>query len=140
MHGEIPLSVTAVSQTGKPDIYPHVDDDARVIVHYPRMQAVLMPSWNCTFCRKGMELYGTQATAVMVRPDRLRLRLRREPEEKLASAAPLPSDESTSLAYLAAVLHGSVKDEGGLSSLDTNLVLCKSSTRPAHPQRQAAPS
>ena len=28
MKGETPVSVTAVALTDKPDIYPHVDDDA----------------------------------------------------------------------------------------------------------------
>src|SRR5438067_9503390 len=58
MHGERPLSVTAVSQTDKPEIYPHVEDDSTVIVRYPKVQAVLMPSWNWSFSRKDMELYG----------------------------------------------------------------------------------
>lgn len=45
MHGETPISVTAVAQTDKPNLYSHVDDDATIILRYPRMQAVLMPSW-----------------------------------------------------------------------------------------------
>jgi predicted dehydrogenase len=56
MHGEAPISVTAVSQTDKPDEYPHVDDDATIILRYPKTQAVLMPSWNWTFSRKDMEV------------------------------------------------------------------------------------
>ena len=51
MHGEAPLSVTAVSQTDKPDEYPRVDDDATIILRYPKTEAVLMPSWNWTFNR-----------------------------------------------------------------------------------------
>ena len=34
MHGAAPESVTAVAQTDKPDIYPHVDDDATIILRY----------------------------------------------------------------------------------------------------------
>lgn len=123
MHGEIPSSVTAVSQTDKPNIYPLVDDDSTVILRYPKTQAILMPSWNWTFSRKDMELYGTLGTAVTVGSDRLRLRHQGESEEKVASAVPLPASERASLAYLAAVLHGTVKDQGDLSALDTNLVV-----------------
>ncbi len=59
--GQAPLSVTAVTQTDKPAIYPHVDDDATVILRYPGAQAVLMPSWDWSFARKDMEVYGTEA-------------------------------------------------------------------------------
>src|SRR5271170_1212227 len=56
MNGAAPLSVTAVAQTDKPEKYPHVDDDATIILRYPHAQAVLMPSWNWTFGRKDMEV------------------------------------------------------------------------------------
>ena len=46
MHSQAPVSVTAVTQTDKPEIYPRVDDDATVILRYAKAQAVLMPSWN----------------------------------------------------------------------------------------------
>jgi predicted dehydrogenase len=123
MHGETPLSVTAVSQTDKPDIYPHVDDDSTIIVRYPKMQAVVMPSWNWSFSRKDMELYGTTGTITTVGPANVRIRRLRETEEKQSSSAALPAEQASSLAYLAAVLHGKVKDEGDLSALDTNLVV-----------------
>lgn len=123
MHGQTPLTVTAVSQTDKPNIYPHVEDDATIIVRYPKMQAVLMPSWNWSFSRKDMELYGTQGLAITVGPDRVRIRLHGDREEKLADSPALPTDESTSLGYLAAVLHGAVKDRGDLSALDTNIIV-----------------
>lgn len=123
MHGQTPLSVTAVTQTDKPGIYPKVDDDATIIVRYPKMQAVLMPSWNWSFARKDMELYGTQGMALTVGPSGLRTRFQGEKEESSATAPALPAQESTSLKYLAAVLHGEVKDLGDLTSLDTNVTV-----------------
>ena len=36
MHGEAPLSVTGAAQTDKPGTYARVDDDATIILHYPR--------------------------------------------------------------------------------------------------------
>lgn len=45
MHGQPPISVTAVTQTDKSATYPHVDD-ATVILRYPNAQAVLVPSWD----------------------------------------------------------------------------------------------
>jgi predicted dehydrogenase len=123
MHGEAPVSVTAVAQTDKPEIYPKVDDDATLILRYPKAQAVLMPSWNWSFSRKDMEVYGTGGYAITVGADRLRVRYRGEKDESQTAAAPLAKAESGSLDYLAAVLHGHVKPDGDLSSLETNMVV-----------------
>ena len=123
MHGEMPLSVTAVSQTDKPEIYPRVDDDSTIIVRYPKTQAVLMPSWNWSFSRKDMELYGTGGMVTTVGPAGLRVRRRGDNDEKQVASPVLSPEQATSLGYLAAVLHGNIKDEGDLSALDTNLVV-----------------
>lgn len=123
MKGKAPLSVTAVAQTDKPEIYPHVDDDATVILRYPGAQAVLMPSWDWSFARKDMEVYGTGGTMVTVGAADVLTRLKGEDKPGERAAAPLPRDESNSLSYLAAVLHGDLKDQGDLSALDTNVVV-----------------
>lgn len=123
MHGEAPLSVTAVAQTDKPDIYPRVDDDATLILRYKKSQAVLMPSWNWSFARKDMEVYGTSGYAITVGSDQLRVRYRGEKMEASIKAPSLPERESNSLDYLAAVLHGQIKAQGDLTALDTNIVV-----------------
>ena len=123
MHGNAPLSVTAVTQTDKPALYPHVDDDATVILRYPKAQAVLMPSWDWSFARKDMEVYGVDGTAVTVGPAGLRTRYKGQKTETESVTPPLPPEHAGSLAYLAAVLHGQVQPAGDLSALDTNLVV-----------------
>jgi predicted dehydrogenase len=122
MHGEAPMSVTAVVQTDKPEIYPKVDDDATVILRYPKAQAVLMPSWDWSFARKDMEVYGTLGYAITVGPSHLRTRYKGQMETEM-TASPLPKPESGSLDYLAAVLQGRLKAQGDLSALDTNMVV-----------------
>jgi glucose-fructose oxidoreductase len=123
MKGETPVSVTAVALTDKPDIYSRVDDDATIIVRYPGAQAVLMPSWNWSFARKDMEVYGVTGYVITVAANDLRTRYKGEKAESQSPAPPLPANESNSLAYLAAVLHGQIKAQGDLSALDTNLVV-----------------
>ncbi|QNI38310.1 Gfo/Idh/MocA family protein [Edaphobacter albus] len=123
MHGKAPLSVTAVTQTDKPQIYPHVDDEATIIIRYPGAQAVLMPSWNWPFARKDMEVYGATGYLITVGPNGLRSRYHGEKEESQKNAPPLASEQSNSLAYLAAVLHGKINPQGDLSSLDTNMIV-----------------
>jgi glucose-fructose oxidoreductase len=123
MHGESPLSVTAVAQTDKPQIYPRVADDATIILRYPKAQAVLMPSWNWPFNRKDMEVYGATGYAITVGPDQLRIRTKGQKEESEITAPPLAPPNDGSLHYLAAVLNGTLKPSGDLTSLDTNVVV-----------------
>ena len=123
MHGEVPLSVTAVTQTDKPATYSRVDDDATVILRYPKAQAVLMPSWNWPFSRKDMELYGSTGYVITVASSNLRTRYPSEKAESQMTAAPLPENQKDSLSYLAGVLHGEIKPQGDLSALDTNIIV-----------------
>jgi len=123
MHGEAPLTVTAIVNHDKPDKYRNVDDDATVILQYPHAQAVIMPSWNWPFGRKDMEVYGATGYAITVGPDHLRVRLEHEDHEQSTAAPSLPAAEKDSLSYLAAVLAGKVTPKGDLSALDTNIIV-----------------
>ncbi len=123
MHGESPVSVTAVTQTDKPQIYPRVADEATIILRYPKAQAVLMASWNWPFSRKDMEVYGATGYIITVGPDKLRLRTRGQDQESDATAPPLIPPNDGSLHYLAAVLNGTLKPSSDLTSLDTNVVV-----------------
>lgn len=123
MHGQAPLSVTAVAQTDKPQIYPRVDDDATVILRYPGAQAVLMPSWNWPFGRKDMEVYGTQGYAIAVNATQLRERFAESSPGESLTAPPLAAPNDTSLHYLAAVVRGQLVPRGDLTALDTNVTV-----------------
>ena len=123
MHGETPLTVTAVTNHDKPQIYPNVDDDSTIVLEYPHAQAVIMGSWNWPFARKDMEVYGATGYLITVGPDGLRIRTKGQVEESKSTAPPLTAPNDGSLHYLAAVLNGTLKPSGDLTSLDTNLVV-----------------
>jgi predicted dehydrogenase len=123
MHGETPLTVTAVANHDKPEIYPHVDDDATIVLQYPHAQAVIQASWNWPFARKDMEVYGASGYAITVGPDQLRLRHEHDHDEQLMTATHLDPSHADSLSYLTAVLTGQIKDQGDLSALDTNIIV-----------------
>jgi len=125
MHGEAPLTVTAVVNHDKPSIYPNVDDDATVVLAYPHAQAVIQASWNWPFSRKDMEVYGATGYAITVGPDKVRLRHEHDAEEHLETAAPLTPPQTDSLSYLAAVLRGELAPKGDLTALDTNVVVMR---------------
>jgi glucose-fructose oxidoreductase len=123
MHGESPLSVTAVTQTDKPDIYPKVADESTIILRYPKAQAVLMGSWNWPFGRKDMEVYGATGYLITVGPDQVRVRTKGQAQESESTAPPLTPPNDGSLHYLAAVLNGTLQPNGDLTSLETNVVV-----------------
>jgi len=123
MHGETPITVTAVVSHDKPHLYPKVDDDATVVLTYPHAQAVIQASWNWPFGRKDMEVYGATGYAITVAADQVRLRHQHDSEERLTTAPPLTGPQKDSLSYLAAVLRGQIVPKGDLSALDTNVVV-----------------
>ena len=74
MKGEQPVSVTAVTQHFKPEIYPKVDDEATIIVTYPKAQCIIQASWNWPFGRKDMEVYGQTGYIITTNNTGMRLR------------------------------------------------------------------
>jgi predicted dehydrogenase len=123
MHGETPLTVTAVVNHDKPQLYPHVDDDSTIVLEYPHAQAVIMGSWNWPFGRKDMEVYGATGYAITVAADKVRVRHEHDSEEHLTSASALTGPQNNSLSYLAAVLRGQLEPKGDLTALDTNVIV-----------------
>jgi len=121
MDNRRPDSVTAVTQRIKPDIYPRVDDEATIVLTYPKAQAILQASWNWPFSRKDMEVYGQTGYAITVASDAVRVRLPMQ-EEKLQDAKPLDPRESDSVNYLRAVVLDGMQPQG-LSSLETNMIV-----------------
>ena len=130
MHGELPLTVTAVTLHIKPRIYPNVDDDSTIVLTYPHVQAIIQGSWNWPFARKDMEIYGTTGYVDTLYEDpapgaRLRMRLTGEANEHVETAPALTSPQNESLNYLAAILAGTLKPQHDLSSLDTNVAVVR---------------
>lgn len=121
MDGQRPETVTAVTQRIKPGIYPHVDDDATIILTYPKAQAILQASWNWPFSRKDMEVYGQSGYAITVGRDSLRLRLPHQTEQQV-QAKPLEARDADSVNYLRAVVVDGMPT-AGLSSLETNMIV-----------------
>ena len=121
MHGERPLTVTAVTQHLKPEVYPKVDDEATIILTYPRAQGIIQASWNWPFDRKDLEVYGTTGSIRTVGMDRVRRR-RAGTEEEEVEAPPLDPRYDDPMSYLTAVVRGEVQP-AGLSSLAVNSVV-----------------
>lgn len=127
MKGQLPVSVTAVTNQFKPGLYPRVDDDATIVLNYPNTQAIIQASWNWTFSRKDMEVYGDSAYIVAVNANKMRLRNKESlPEyEKWVTEKDIHV-YTNPFSYLHAVLRGKEKVEPfGLYSLDNNVMVNK---------------
>lgn len=121
MDNERPLTVTAVTQQLQPSVYPRVDDDATIIVTYPRAQAVIQASWNWPYGRKDMDVYGETGYIQTIKGEAARVKSGKGAEEtRAAQAMAAPYDQP--LAYLGAVVRGEIQPSG-LSALENNLVV-----------------
>jgi predicted dehydrogenase len=122
MDGEKPLSVFAVTRHLKPDIYPKVEDDATIVLTYPKAQAILEPSWNWAFDRKDLEIYGQTGYVLVPRSDQLRVRTAKMRDETEITPASLTGPEADPISCLAAVVRGEIKPTG-LASLEMNMTV-----------------
>jgi predicted dehydrogenase len=121
MDNQRPIRVTAMTQQIKPQIYPHVDDQATVLVEYPKAEGIIQGSWNWPFARKDFEVYAQSGYANAVGGDTLRVRLPKQ-DEKVRTPAELGPEERDSVSYLIAVARGKRKP-AGLSSLENNMIV-----------------
>ncbi len=121
MDGQRPIRVTALTQQIKPDIYPRVDDEATVLVEYPKAQGIIQGSWNWPFARKDFDVYAQRGYANAIGGNALRIRL---PGQKEESRTPpeIGPDDRDSVSYLIAVARGRRKPSG-LSSLENNMIV-----------------
>jgi predicted dehydrogenase len=121
MDGQRPVSVTAITQQLQPGVYARVDDEATIVLEYPRAQGIIQASWNWPFSRKDLEVYGVKGLATATGANGLRVALPNEPDHAV-TPDPLAADERDSIAHLLAVVRGARKPNM-LSSLANNMVV-----------------
>jgi len=123
MRGERPTSVTAVTQQLQPELYPKVEDEATVVLTWPRAQGIIQASWNWPYSRKDTHVYGQKGHAKTLDSTRLRVKLGDGDEQAIEAPAPRPPLDDP-FAYLVAVVRGEVEPgDAGLSSLELNLTV-----------------
>lgn len=127
MKGEQPISVTAVTQNFKPQVYSKVDDEATIVVTYPTAQCIIQASWNWPFARKDMEVYGETGYIITKDANDMRIRNTKMDVEKnvrvTVKEVPVYTDP---IAYFADVIRGKIQvPKNGLYSLETNFTVVK---------------
>jgi predicted dehydrogenase len=124
MKNEKPLSVMAVLQQIKPDVYPKVDDQATIVLVYPHSQAIIQASWNWPVGRKDMDVYGKDGYIKVLNKNDMEYCLvegRPVVKEKITE---FPFATQDPFSYFAGVISGRWKvSPTDLSSLENNLIV-----------------
>ena len=122
--GEKPISVTAVTQTLKPSLYPNVDDEATIILQYPDMQAIIQASWNWPIARKDMEVYGQTGYIYADNRSEMRYRLSENNTEQMVKLEERKAPFDDPFALLVSVIRNEITlPEYDLSSLENNMIV-----------------
>ncbi|MCE7061739.1 Gfo/Idh/MocA family oxidoreductase [Dyadobacter sp. CY343] len=124
LKGERPISITAVTHQNKPEIYKEVDDEASIILQYPKSQCIIQGSWNWSFARKDMEVYGNKGYAVAVDPTVVRQRLQEKTPEETIKLDPRPAPFTDPFSVLADVVTGKLKlEQNDMYGLPVNVTV-----------------
>lgn len=124
MNGQKPNSVTAFTQQIKPNIYPKVDDDATIILNYPKTQGIIQASWNWPYSRKDMEVYGKTGAVFADTANNMRIRLENDKTEKTIKLEPRKNPYNNPFSYFAAAIRGKIEvSKTDLSSLENNMIV-----------------
>lgn len=124
MQGQRPIQVMALTQQIKPDIYPKVDDEATILVEYPKTQGIIQASWNWPFGRKDMHIYGKTGYIYCDNRSKMRTRYAGEPVETTLELPERQAPFDDPFALLAAVVKGEHSlPPYALSSLENNMIV-----------------
>lgn len=126
LHGEKPVSVSAVLKTNKPDVYQKVDDDATIILNYRDAVVSVMGSWCWPGGRKDMYVYGLDGSIYQKNSTDMAVRLRGNRETQNIKAPALKAPYDDSFAYLKAVVRGEIElTPTDLASLENNVLVVR---------------
>ncbi len=121
MDGKTPVSVSCVTHQIKPDIYPKVDDDATIMLEYPKATGLIEASWNWPYGIKDLEVFGKKGYLHALNANEL---VRRD-TTVYRPVGLEPYVYRDNIQYLHAVLKEGLDPGHDLSSLDNNLVVVK---------------
>jgi predicted dehydrogenase len=124
MKGETPETVSCVTQHIKPELYPKVEDEATIILTYPKAQVIIEASWNWSVGRKEMEIHG-KTGYVICKNGQDMVVLENEKDGPISQKAQaLPNGIHDPFAFLTRVIKDNYPiDPLGVSSMENNKVV-----------------
>lgn len=125
--GEMPESVTAVTQTHKPDIYTEVEDEATIILTYSGAQAIIQASWNWPFDRKDMDVYMEKGYLKAPEKERLDFRYGNQSDDTVQFVdKEMTGTYANPFQYFSDVIEGRINlPPYGLYTLENNVIVAK---------------
>lgn len=124
MKGQRPTSVTAITQQFQKSDYPKVDDEATIVLTYPKSQAIIQASWNWPIPRKDMEVYGSTGYVMADNRNDLRVRLSEKDKEAASSLKELDYPNNDPFAYFKGLIDGTITPgKFDPSSLENNMIV-----------------
>jgi predicted dehydrogenase len=123
LHGEAPLTVTAVTKRMQPELYPEVDDEADIVLKYRNAVAIVEASWDWPFGVKQMDVYGRTGYAKAIDSSQIEVRREKDAAGVVETGQPLAAPYDDPLHFLEAVLSGQVEEGDSLSGLKTNVTV-----------------
>ena len=126
LNGETPLTVSAITQQIKPELYPKVEDEATIILTYKKAQVIIQASWNWPYSRKDMEVYGKTGFVFCKDGINMQVKENEKKEIQAISAPVLSNDRNDPFVYFANVIHGNIiMKKYDLSAPATNEIVIK---------------
>jgi predicted dehydrogenase len=126
MDGETPVTVTAITQQIKLELYPKVDDEATIILTYKKAQVIIQASWNWPYGRKDMEVYGKTGFVFCKDGTNMLVNENEKKETQAITAPGLSNDRNDPFIYFANVIRGRIKmKDYDLSAPSTNEIVIK---------------
>jgi len=122
MDNKRPETVTAITRQLKPDVYPHVDDDATIVLGYEDSVAVVQASWAWTHDNKDMDIFTPGGSYYASKWDGLSMRSPDGPLEPHA-VDDRTDEQRNEWTYFRKVVRGECEVDP-LSSLENNLIVC----------------
>ena len=103
----------------KPEVYPHVDDEADIVLNYKDAVAIVQGSWDWPFAQKQMDVYGKTGYAKAMDSTAIEVRTKGAGGgRRSAKGTPLAAPYDDPLHYLEAVMSGAVEEGNSLSGLE----------------------
>ena len=124
MKGKKPLTVSCITQQIKPLKYPKVEDEATIVLTYPKTQVLIQASWNWSHNRKEMEVYGQTGYVFCKNGQDMQLMENEKQGGQPMTSTPIEKGIHDPFAYLTKVIKEDYPVEAyGLSSMENNEIV-----------------
>ncbi len=111
-----PETVYAQTNQLRPSEFPKVEDNATIILHYPKGVAVLEGSWDLPRSFQDLEIFGRKGSIYMVNG---KVEMRQGRETKEVPLKPLPPSEAEPIAYMINCIETKTAPKG-MTSIELN--------------------